>query len=117
MKKDTRNAYLRAEKQVKDIKCFYKNLFVYVAFLILWILYAKRFIRFILSEAKDDDVGFINWLDINLWLTPVFWGFILLIYGLYVFTDTFNFFKKWEKKKIEEFMAGDSEGAKNNQWE
>jgi hypothetical protein len=41
--------------------------------------------------------------------TPFFWGIGLLFHGLYVFQFKAGFFKKWEERKIREFMERDSE--------
>ena len=119
MKKDTKNAYLRAEQRVKDIKRFYRNLFAFVIFTIVWVLFSHKIFEFMFARinVNTNDMNFKNWMDINLWLTPAVWGLILLIYGLYVFTNKFNFLKKWEKEKIEEYMTEVNEDAPRNQWE
>jgi len=109
------NSYIKAEARVKELKIFYNHLLGYIVFLIVWLLFSHKISRFVLHRVSNPEERFINWIDINLWLTPVIWGLILTIYGIYVFSNKFNFFRDWEQKKMEEFMNDDDMNT-TNQW-
>lgn len=111
MKKET-NSYHLAKAQVKRIKGFYNHLFIYIVFLVLWILFSGRFFGLIRDSIGTTDVGFNRWADINFWLNPLIWGVIVLIHGLFVFGFKSTFFKKWEDRKLQEFI--DEESSKSN---
>lgn len=90
---DYRNeeAYLRAKKKVDAIVGFYWHLAVYVIvnlFLIILI-------------AVNSSEGFLSF---GPYATALFWGIGLAFHFLGVFGTNFLFGKKWEKRKIEEFM-------------
>lgn len=110
------SSYNKAQKQVKRIKGFYNHLFIYIVFLVLWILFAGRFFGILRDSIANTDVGFDRWSNINFWLNPLIWGVVVLFHRLFVFGFKSNFFKKWEDRKLREFM--DEESTKsNNQYE
>jgi hypothetical protein len=102
MKKQYENSkYGRAKKRVDDIKGFYSHLTVYIVINIL--IFAVK-VRLFEGELKDVDVHFWGY-----WSTPVFWGIGLFFHGLWVFSGSFKSIKRWEERKIEQFMQEDIE--------
>jgi len=99
----------RARKRIKDIKGFYSHLSVYIVIICLQqSFYAGLF----------DDGSVTGYIP--LWvrfITPAVWGLGLLIHGIVVFHGSFfsRFYKKWEQRKLEEFMKSDE--STSNSWE
>ena len=103
MKNSEQSKYDRAKKKVEAIKGFYSHLKAYIIVnLIIFILRANviSYIR----GGEVDTLDFQRWLDWNTYLTPVLWGIGLAIHGLYVFQHKISFFKRWEERKLKEFM-------------
>lgn len=112
------NKYEDAVKHVKRIKGFYKHVITYVIINIIILIIKRKAIYFVVNNTTNIDQGFEDWMHINIWSTPVIWGIILIIHGLYVYRFKFSFFRNWEERKIKEFMNDDSDGHSNNKgWE
>ncbi|MHA7057730.1 2TM domain-containing protein [Aquimarina sp. M1] len=88
--------YRRAKKRVVEERAFYTHLGVYIAINII--------IFVVILHLKD--YIYDNYLVLNLISTPVLWGIPLLFHGLWTFRkgNKFTLFKKWEERKIKEFM-------------
>ncbi|TBN03640.1 2TM domain-containing protein [Hyunsoonleella flava] len=84
------DAYLRAEKRLKELKGFYWHSFWYVVVNIFIII-------MIVSNGGD-------LLHYGTWSTPFFWGIGLGFHAIGVFGKRFAFNKKWEERKIREYM-------------
>ncbi len=91
------NAYKRAKKRVEEEKGFYTHLTIYIIINIT--------IFFINSNFLDE--GFRRWTQFHLYITPFFWGIGLAVHGIRVFNNSAFFGKKWEERKIKEFMDKD----------
>lgn len=105
MKNYQDSKYARAKKKVEDIKGFYRHLTVYL--IINTVIIVVR-----LGVFNADRVGFEipHW---TIFTTPFFWGIGLLFHGLWVFSDKFTSFKKWEERKIREFMEEEEQEQSN----
>ena len=90
-------AYLRAQKRLKEIKGFYWHAFWYVAVNIFLIV-------LVASNANG------NIWHFGTFSTPLFWGIGLGFHALGVFGKNLFFSKSWEDRKIQEYMDKD----KNN---
>ncbi len=102
--------YNRAKKKVKQVKDFYNHLTVYIVINTLLILMHMGLFQ---NGIFDLDVP--TW---PMFTTPLFWGIGLLFHGLYVFQDGITFFRKWEERKLKEFMDEEERDIKrNNKWE
>ncbi len=89
------DAYLKAKKQVKEIKDFYGNLISY------------SFIIPILAF-----INYMTFWEFKWFLFPLFgWGLGVVIQGLSVF----GFGRSWEERKIDEFMQKEQQN-KNSKW-
>lgn len=87
------DAYIRAEKRLKELKGFYWHAFWYVVVNILLI--------FVIGGKSE---GF--WV-FGKFSTAFFWGIGLGFHALNVFGKNLIFGKSWEKRKIEEYMNKD----------
>lgn len=110
------NKYNEAVKHVKKIRGFHRHVIVYIVINIVIIALGWKLAQFVLNKTPNPEQGFVDWMHINIWSTPVLWGIGLLIHGLYVYRFKFSFFKKWEERKIKEFMKEDS-SIENSKWE
>jgi len=84
-------AYLRAEKKLKELKGFYVHAFVYVV--------VNLFICITIVVNSQGDI----W-NFGLVATPLFWGIGLGIHAMIVFGENLFFYKSWEERKIKHFM-------------
>lgn len=93
-------AYLKAKKKVEMLKQFYAHLAVFIVVNFLIILISAN----VFGAGKVD---FTNW---SIYITLFFWGIGLGSHALYVFFELYvknSFLKKWEQKKIKEFLEED----------
>ncbi len=93
--------FKRAKKRVDEIKGFYTHLSVYLLVN-----------AFLLLSASGLFKGAFGGFHIPTWshfTTPFFWGIGLLFHGLFVFQFKSGYFKKWEERKIKEYMEKDKE--------
>jgi hypothetical protein len=110
------NKYDKAVKQVKKIKGFHRHVIVYLIFNIVIVALGYKLAFFVLNTTPNPNEGFIDWMYLNVWSTPVLWGIGLLIHGLCVYRFKFSFFRKWEERKIKEFMR-DNSSTESSKWE
>ncbi len=88
-------AYLRAKKKLDRIVGFYWHLAVYIVVNIFLIL--------LIGFNRDDG----DFWSFGTFTTAFFWGVGLAFHFLSVFGPDFFFGKKWEDRKIREFMDRD----------
>ncbi len=88
------DAYLRAQKRLKELKGFYWHAFWYVA--------VNIFIIVMIAVNSDGNIWHFGTLS-----TPLFWGIGLGFHAIGVFRKSLFFGKKWEERKIKEFMEKD----------
>jgi len=97
-----------AKKQIENEKGWYTHLFIYIIINIgVQLFYSGVF-------DGGTYTNYIPW-----WVrftTPGFWGLSLFVHWVLVFKKLrFNsFYKKWEERKIKEFMEEEEEGFMNN---
>ena len=97
--------YARARKKVDAIKGFHRHIAVFVVINLAVLLLKAN----ILSVMRPDRINlqFERWLDWNTWGTVFFWGIALIIHGCYVYRFNFKFIRRWEERKLMEFMEND----------
>lgn len=108
--------YLKAKKRVDRIKGFYKHLNIYIIVNIILIV-IKMYIYGEIGGNGFGDQGFQDWFRLNIYFTPLAWGFGLLVHGLLVFKypnaslKDFKpkFIKSWEEKQIQKFIDKENE--------
>jgi len=110
------NKYEKAVKHVKKIKGFYKHVLIYFIINIILIGIKRIPILYVVNDNQNADQVFLDWMDVNIWSTPILWGIALLIHGLYVYRFKFPFFRSWEERKIKELMEKES-SKETSKWE
>ena len=101
--KQLETSYLRAVKRVKEIKGFYTHLMVYIVINIM-----VSTINMVLNHQISDSASFFKALGhFSTYMTWVLWGIGLLVHGLNVFWLRATYFKKWEDRKMQEYMNED----------
>lgn len=105
--KDTDNlqalAYARAKKRVKDIREFYHHLFFYLLFNVPLLLFAKPIAQFLKATTYNND-EFAEWVELNMYITPFFWGIGLIFHGIYTFIFKGSVLKKWEDRQMKKYL-------------
>ncbi|MDP2540844.1 MULTISPECIES: 2TM domain-containing protein [Tenacibaculum] len=91
--------YIRAQRRVEEIKKFYKHLVVYI--LINLVFIGRRIYKDI---VYGDESVMEAFLDINNYNLFFWWGVIVFLHGFNVFAKGKLFSKKWEERKIKEYM-------------
>lgn len=92
--------YLRAKKKVEMLKGFYGHLAVYIIVNTVIILVSA-------NVFNNKEIDFTDWGN---YVTAFFWGFGIVSHALYVFfvmNVENNFLKRWEEKKIKQFLEED----------
>lgn len=92
--------YLRAEKKVETLKGFYGHLTAYIIVNIGIILVSA-------NVFGKGEIDFSGW---GTYATALFWGIGLISHAIYVFFEIHvknNFLKRWEEKKIKQFLEED----------
>ena len=89
------DAYLRAQKRVKDMEGFYWHAAVY---------FIVNLFLMLLIGIKSN-----NFFHFGVFATPVFWGIGLFFHYMSVFGKEYIFGKNWEQRKIKEYMEKDRE--------
>ena len=93
-----------AQKRVKEIKGFYAHLRAYILVNILILLLRMGIVDIITAKNPEVDPSFLDWIDLNVLITPLLWGIGLLIHGIVVFRYRFPFLKNWEERQIKKIM-------------
>ncbi|MDO6675943.1 2TM domain-containing protein [Tenacibaculum sp. 1_MG-2023] len=91
--------YIRAQKRVDEIKKFYKHLVVYM--LINLVFIGRRIYKDIVYRDESVMDAFLDISNYNLFFL---WGVIVFLHGFSVFAKGKLFSKKWEERKIKEYM-------------
>jgi len=107
METEAYQKYERAKKRVKEIKSFHTHLRIFLIINIL--VYVARFFVLPKLGVLPEDEGFIDWLNWNTYLMPLFWGIGLAIHAFCVFGKKFKPLQKWEERKIDEILKKENE--------
>lgn len=96
--------YIAAQKRVKEIKGFYVHLLVYFL------------VNIFIIAGSSWERGFLEgFLDPANYITALFWGIGLAAHWISVFGPSLFLGRKWEERKIKEFM--DQEKQERRKWE
>ncbi len=112
MKKETQmlSPYEKAQARVKELKQFYKHLVTYILVNVVLLAFSGRITFILLGKGALGNPEFLEWVNWNILGTPIIWGIGLLIHAIVVFKPNlfkFSFFKRWEERKIKEFIEQD----------
>ena len=96
--------FLQAQKRIKNIKGFYTHLLIYLIVSVIWMLILVN-----LNEVSNSmQYGFWG-KGYGLFSTAIFGGIGLIIHWFVVFGKEFIFSKKWEERKLNEFIEKDKQ--------
>lgn len=98
---------LRAQQRVKELKGFYQHLTAYIVVNLFLLLFAGRITFILLSKEVLGNPGFLDWINWNIWGTPIIWGVALAIHAATVFIK--SPFKTWEERQIRKIMEEESD--------
>ncbi|MGO3184050.1 MAG: 2TM domain-containing protein [Aequorivita sp.] len=93
----------KARKRVEAIKGFYKHLLIYSLVNIVLFIVRADVLQFFQNSSTDKN--FIDWVDWNILIVPIFWGIGLLFHAAKVFQYKFKFIVDWEKRQLEKFIS------------
>ncbi|MFK7813628.1 MAG: 2TM domain-containing protein [Maribacter sp.] len=94
----------RAQERVEQLKKFYNHATVYVIINVLLFLFRGHFRFTLISEEALGNPDFLSWIDWNVFGTAIVWGIFLVFHGIKVFGKISVFGRKWEERKLQEFM-------------
>jgi len=94
------DAYLRAQKRLKELKGFYWHAF--------WYVVVNSFILIMIASNSNGNI----W-NFGAFSTPIFWGIGLGFHALSVFGRNLLFSKSWEENKIREFIEKEEQADKH----
>jgi amino acid transporter len=92
----------KARKRVEALKGFYKHLLVYIIVNIALFILRSNVLEFFQSESPDKN--FMEWIDWNFLIIPIFWGIGLLFHAAKIFQYKLPFIKNWEERQLKKFM-------------
>ena len=98
-----------AKKRVDEIKGFYYHLIVYILVNLALLIFKGRIVLFFLDAGEPKAEGFMDWVDLNILLTPLLWGIAVFIHYFIVFGMKPKFVKEWEQRKLEQFLEEDED--------
>lgn len=91
----------KAQKRVEVLKGFYKHLLVYCIVNVTLFILRGDVLQFFQDESADKN--FIEWVDWNILIIPIFWGIGLLCHAVKAFQYKLKFIANWEKGQLEKF--------------
>ncbi len=99
------SSYERAQKRIEDIKGFYGHLAAYIIINIVLLL-ARNDFRFTVINGSSllEDISFLNWIDWDIFGTPIIWGVFLAIHAIGTFGKNPFLGKRWEERQIKKYM-------------
>lgn len=99
--------YAKAQERVSAIKGFYNHVITYIVINVVLLFLRPQALEWAGWQNRGSNVEFIQWIDLNILLTPVIWGIILFIHYVIVFGFKPPFLKKWEQAKIQQLLESD----------
>ncbi|WP_047245033.1 2TM domain-containing protein [Maribacter thermophilus] len=111
--------YIRAQRQVAQIKKFYKHVRIFIVVNIVLLLIKFKVLDYFNGQGFQNE-NFVDWFEWNIIGTPILWGIGLLVHGIYVFRFKAipwaemkpGFIKKWEEKQIKKFLQEEDDKSK-----
>ncbi|MDP2685955.1 MAG: 2TM domain-containing protein [Aequorivita sp.] len=92
----------KAHKRVEALKGFYTHLAIYIIVNIAIFIVRGQIVEFFKNESPDKD--FMEWVDWNVLIVPIFWGIGVLFHAANAFQYKLKFIKNWEQKQLEKFL-------------
>lgn len=98
------SSYERAQKRIKEIKGFYGHLSAYVIVIAVVLIARGQFWSFQGNITSIENIDFLNWINWNVFGTPIIWGFFLVLHAISVFGKNPLLGKAWEERQIKKYM-------------
>lgn len=98
----------RAQKKVAEIRGFYNHLVVYIIVNAALLLFREKFVFTLISKEALGNPEFLDWLNWNIFGTPIIWGIALGIHAFKVFSNRSIFGKEWEERQIRKYLEEDN---------
>ncbi len=92
----------KARRRVEALKGFYKHLLIYIIVNVALFIVRGRVLEFFQIESNDKN--FVEWIDWNILIVPIFWGIGLLYHAAKVFQYKSKTLKNWEERQIRKFL-------------
>jgi hypothetical protein len=92
----------KAQQRVETLKVFYRHLLIYIVVNIAIFIVRGQVLEVFLNKSPDKN--FIEWIDWNVLIVPVFWGIGLLFHAAKAFQYKFKFIKNWEERQLKKFI-------------
>ena len=92
----------RARKRVEDLKGFYRHLLVYLIVNVALFIVRGNVLDFF--QNKNPDKNFLEWVDWNILIVPIFWSIGLMYHAIKVFQYKVPFVRNWEERQIEKYL-------------
>lgn len=96
------NIYLDAKKKVEELKGFYIHALVYV--IINLFITISKVIRNLYYEESFNQ----SFFEFETFVVWIFWGVGLLIHGMNVFRFNLIFGKRWQERKLKQYLEEDA---------
>lgn len=96
--------YERAQRRVAAIKGFYNHLTVYLIVNAALLIFKDTLTVNLLSKRALGNPEFLEWIDWNVYGTPIIWGLILAVHAVKIFGGYSIFGRKWEERQMKRFM-------------
>ena len=103
--KPSLSSYDRAKKKVQNIKGFYGHLVIFIIANLIVIFTKGKFLSFQGFNAIVENVPFLNWINWDVYGTPIIWGLFLISHGLNVFGKNPFFGKAWEERQLRKYLG------------
>ncbi len=104
MTTEQKSKYDRAKFRVAQLKGFYNHVAVYLIVNTLLLVLKDHFTFVLVSKRAVGDPAFLDWIDWNLYGTPIIWGIGLCIHGYKILRGGSFFGRKWEERQLRKFM-------------
>ncbi len=104
---EQKSKYERAKARVSQLKGFYNHVLVYLLINTLLLLLKDHFTFVLLSKRVLGDPAFLDWIDWNLYGTPIIWGIALGVHGYKTLRGGSLFGRKWEERQMRKYMKED----------
>ena len=101
------SSYERAQKRLGDIKGFYGHLAAYIIVNLIVMFTRAKFLILQGGNTSLENVELLNWIDWNVYGTPIIWGIFLAIHAIGTFGKNPFLGKSWEDRQIKKYMEQD----------
>jgi hypothetical protein len=98
------SSYERAQKRIKEIKGFYGHLAAFIIVNLIVMFSRAKFWILQGNSTSLENVEFLNWIDWNIYGTPIIWGIFLAIHAINTFGKNPFLGRKWEERQIQKYM-------------